>query len=85
MHNLGNLIGLEHDYDIIYRKDYLNHAPDALSKTSEKLDSIASTLSIVGEKEKLNKFEDDWYNHNMMRIKKTPLVPRRGTALRARI
>ena len=52
---------MEYDYEIIYRKSSLNYAPDALSRTSEKLNSIASTLSLVGEKgkEKLDEVKDE--------------------------
>ena len=49
----------------------MNYAPDALSRTSEQLNSIASTLSIVGEKgkEKLDEVKDEWYKHKMLQIK----------------
>ena len=61
LHNLKNPTGrlarwalelLEYDYEIIYRKSSINYAPDALSRTGEKLDSVASTLSMAKEKEK---------------------------------
>ena len=59
LHNLKNPTGrlvrlalklLEYDYEIIYRKDSLYYAPDALSRTGEKLDSVASALSMAKEK-----------------------------------
>ena len=64
LHNLKNPTGrlarwvlelLEYDYEIVYRKGSLNYAPDALSRTSEKLNSTASTLALIKEKEK-NKY-----------------------------
>ena len=56
LHNLKNPTGqlarwalelLEYDYEIVYRKGSLNYAPDALSRTSEKLNSTASTLALI--------------------------------------
>ena len=64
----------EYDYEIIYRKGSLNYAPSALSTTGEKLDSVASTLSMAKEKEKekSKKINDEWYNHKLMQVKKKP-------------
>ena len=54
---------LEYDYENLCGKRCLNYAPDALSRTSVKLDSVSSMLSTVGEKEKekLNEVKYDWY------------------------
>ena len=58
LHNLKNPTGqlakwalqlLEYDYEIVYRKGSLNYAPDALLRTSEKLNSRASTLALIKE------------------------------------
>ena len=43
---------MEYDYEIIYRKGSFNYASNALSRTSEKLNSIASKLSIVETKKR---------------------------------
>ena len=66
---------LEYDYEIIYRRGSLNYAPDALSRTSEILNSVASTLAIIGEKEKSkqNDVKDEWYKHKVRQIKNKPL------------
>ena len=65
---------LEYDYEIIYRKGSLNYAPDALSRTSEKLNSIASILAIIEEKEKskLDEVKNEWYKHKALQIKNKP-------------
>ena len=65
---------IEYDYEIIYRKGSLNYAPDALSRTSEKFNSIVSTLSRIGEKgkEKLVEVKDEWYKQKMLQIKNKP-------------
>ena len=79
LHNLKSPTGrlarwalefLEYDYEIIYRIGSLNCTPKALSRTSEKLNSIASTLSIVGEKgnEKLDAVKQV---HNFAKQKQT--------------
>ena len=63
---------LEYDYEIIYRKGSLNYAPDALSRTGEKLDSVESTLSMAKEKEKSKEINAEWYNHILIQVKKKP-------------
>ena len=81
LHNLKNPTGrlarwglklLEYDYEIIYRKGSSDYAPDALSRTGGKLDSVASTISMAKEKEKEKRKEvnDEWYKHKQLQVKK---------------
>ena len=62
----------EYDYEIIYRKGCLYYAPDALSRTNKKLDSVVSTLSIVREREKQNEIRDEWYKQKLIQTKNKP-------------
>ena len=47
---------------------------EALSRASEKLDSVASTLSLAKGKEKVKhkEIKDEWYKHKLMQVKNKP-------------